>query len=107
MRSRRQFDRFVSLRVALFLGVTPYAWAMGADKRPVKVTYIVLVKTKVPKVQVIETVRRPKDVRRFKELAMSVNSGIKAGCFPRNQSVQNCSKCEFRDGCLGQVAVAA
>ena len=98
---------YSDMQVRLAEQATAYAWAMGADKKPVKVTYIVLVKTKVPKVQVIETVRGPKDVRRFQELAMTVDSGIKAGCFPRNQSVQNCSKCEFRDGCLGQVAVAA
>jgi hypothetical protein len=57
--------------------------------------------------KVIETKRGPEDVRRFQELATTVRSGITAGCFPRNQSVQNCSKCEFRDQCLGQVAQAA
>ena len=98
---------YSDMQVRLAEQATAYAWALGADKKPVKVTYIVLVKTKEPKVQVIETVRGPKDVRRFQELAMTVGSGIVAGCFPRNQSVQNCSKCEFRDQCLGQVAVAA
>ncbi len=98
---------YSDMQVRLAEQATAYAWALGADKRAVKVTYIVLVKTKVPKVQVIETVRGPKDVHRFQELTDSVSSGIANGCFPRNQSVQNCSKCEFRDGCLGQVAVAA
>ena len=98
---------YSDLQVRLAEQATAYAWALGADKKPVKVTYIVLVKTKVPKVQVIETVRGPKDVRRFQELATTVRSGIEVGCFPRNQSVQNCSKCEFRDQCLGQVAQAA
>ena len=98
---------YSDMQVRLAEQATAYAWALGADKKPVKVTYIVLVKTKESKVQVIETIRGPRDVRRFQELAMTVGSGIMAGCFPRNQSVQNCSKCEFRDQCLGQVAVAA
>jgi len=98
---------YSDIQVRLAEQATAYAWALGADKKPVKVTYIVLVKTKEPKVQVIETIRGPKDVQRFQELAMTVNAGIASGCFPRNQSVQNCSKCEFRDQCLGQVAEAA
>jgi putative RecB family exonuclease len=95
---------YSDMQVRLAEQATAYAWSLGADQREVKVTYIVLVKTKVPKVQVIETVRGPKDVKRFQDLALSVGKGISSGCFPRNQSVQNCSKCEFRDGCLGQVA---
>ncbi len=82
-------------------------WALGAVEKPVQLTSSVLVQTKEPKVQIIEPVRGPREVRRFRELAMTVGSGIVAGCFPRNQSVQNCSKCELRDQCLGQVAVAA
>jgi putative RecB family exonuclease len=80
---------------------TTYAALMGSLGRPVRIRFEVLTKTKVPRLQAIETQRDSSDVERLMHEIRMVERAVKAGAFPRNQSPLNCSSCPYRRPCLG------
>jgi hypothetical protein len=67
------------------------------------VLYLVtLVKTKVPKIQVLETTRSLADFQFLMEMAEGIVRSIAAGLFFRNlEYAYGCRNCEFHRACLG------
>ena len=66
---------------------------------PVSVRYTVLVKTKTPQVQHIETVRTDLDISRVGDVIHTVERAINAGAFYPIESAFNCSGCPFFKPC--------
>jgi len=79
-----------------------YALALGRAENPAPVTFRVLTKTKVPKVQVIHVAHDRDSCRQAVDAIREVAGGIEAGCFPRNCSVQTCSGCGYFKKCQGR-----
>ncbi|MCB9833558.1 MAG: PD-(D/E)XK nuclease family protein [Planctomycetes bacterium] len=69
-----------------------------------KVRFIVLTKTKSPKVQEILTSCSWERLDLLRDTIREVDAAIRARSFPRNVSPMNCAGCEFRDQCLGTLA---
>jgi CRISPR/Cas system-associated exonuclease Cas4 (RecB family) len=90
---------YSQMQVDLNLQATCYAAAV-MNGEPVRVRFLVLTKTKVPKVQSITTWRSKEDVTILESVTRHVDSGFQKGVFPRNISVQTCSGCEFKEKCL-------
>lgn len=65
------------------------------------VRYVILTKTKAPKVQELVTHCDAQRQSRLRDTIVAVDAAIQAGAFPRNQSPMTCGGCEFRDRCLG------
>jgi len=65
------------------------------------VEYVVLVKTKVPKVQRIEAVRNVNDFGRLGDIVEAVGRAIDAKSFYPIESPMNCSGCNFFRECRG------
>lgn len=84
-----------------------YAMALGGHQDPAQVTFRVLTKTKVPKVQELADKHDHDSCSQALDTIRAVAGGIEAGCFPRNCSVQTCSGCSYRRQCQGKGALAA
>jgi len=65
------------------------------------VEYVVLVKTKTPKVQRIEAVRNTNDFGRLGDTIQAVSQAIDAGSFYPVESPLNCSGCSYFRECRG------
>ena len=65
------------------------------------VEYVVLVKTRTPKVQRIEATRDAGDFGRLGDIVEAVARSIAAECFYPVESPQNCSGCAFYRECRG------
>ncbi len=63
------------------------------------VDYIVLVKTKTPKVQQLTTNRDPDDFTRLGDLFESVDRAVELGIFYPHENPLNCSGCAYRQEC--------
>jgi len=63
------------------------------------VQFIVLVKTKTPKVQRLNTSRTETDLGRLGDLVQTVDRAVKAEVFYPVESPLNCSNCPFRQPC--------
>ena len=63
------------------------------------VNYVVLVRTKTPQIQRLETVRSESDLFRFGDLVQSVQRAIEAEAFHPIENAMNCSSCPFRLPC--------
>jgi putative RecB family exonuclease len=75
-----------------------YAYELLYQARPRRLKVINFVKTKIPKIVVLETQRSSKDLERFFHLAKVVLSGIQAGIFfPRATFM--CKDCEYSMPC--------
>lgn len=61
--------------------------------------YAVMVKTKLPRVQRIETTRTRADLGRLGDLVQTVDRAVEAGIFYPVESQLNCSSCPFRKPC--------
>ena len=70
-----------------------------ADGRPVKLSFAVLTKTKVPSLTVHEVALDPQQVDRTKRVVERVWQSIQAGHFYPNPTPMNCSTCSYRDPC--------
>jgi CRISPR/Cas system-associated exonuclease Cas4 (RecB family) len=86
------------------LQLTFYAWAYfylyGKPARSLKL--INLIKTKEPKIQVLETKREMEDFTRLYRLMVGVISAIKKGVFyPNPLYTYGCDNCPFRSACRG------
>lgn len=66
---------------------------------PVAVRYVVLVKTKTPQVQCLDTVRDEDDIARIGDIVQSIERAIQAGIFYPVESPMNCSSCAFFKPC--------
>lgn len=102
--SGRSYSQF---QVDLNLQATCYAAAMMRSRKldSVAVRFVVITKTRVPKVQNLVTWRSKEGLDLLASVARNVDQGIQNGVFPRNQCVMNCAKCEYRHACL-KLAVA-
>jgi CRISPR/Cas system-associated exonuclease Cas4 (RecB family) len=66
---------------------------------PVAVRYVVLVKTKTPQIQCLDTVRDEADIGRIGDIAQAIQRVIEAGVFYPIESPMNCSSCPFFKPC--------
>ena len=68
------------------------------DEQP-RVRYTILVKTKTPQVQHLETVRNDSDLSRLGDIVQTVERAIQAEAFYPVESAMNCSTCPFFRPC--------
>lgn len=68
------------------------------DEQP-RVRYTVLVKTKTPQIQRLETIRCDADLIRLAEIVQAVERAIEAKVFYPIESAMNCSTCPFFKPC--------
>ena len=92
--------RFGELEAEASLQASCYAHAVQDryDEQP-RVRYTVLVKTKTPQIQHLETVRNDADVTRLGDIVQAVERAIKAEAFYPVESQMNCSGCAFFKPC--------
>jgi putative RecB family exonuclease len=92
--------RYSELETEMMLQATTYAHAVQQryDERP-GVRYVVLVKTKKPQVQYLETVRTDVDMNRLGDVVQAVEKAIQAEVFYPVESTMNCSGCPFYRQC--------
>jgi CRISPR/Cas system-associated exonuclease Cas4 (RecB family) len=67
--------------------------------RPVHVRYTVLVKTKTPSVQHLDTVRTEEDLHRLGDIVQAVDSAVQSEAFYPIENAMNCSGCPYRQPC--------
>ena len=63
------------------------------------VEYTVLVKTKTPKVQRLQTSRYAEDCGRLGDLVQSIQRAVDLGIFYPVESPMNCTTCPYRQSC--------
>jgi CRISPR/Cas system-associated exonuclease Cas4 (RecB family) len=92
--------RYSELETEMMLQATTYAHAVQQryDERA-GVRYVVLVKTKKPQVQYLETVRTDADINRLGDVVQAVEKAIQAEAFYPVESTMNCSGCPFYRQC--------
>ena len=92
--------RFHDLEADTTLQASCYAHAVREryDQAP-RVRYTVLVKTKTPAVQHLETTRTDADMGRLGDIVQAVELGIAAEAFYPIESTMNCSGCPFFKPC--------
>jgi putative RecB family exonuclease len=92
--------RYSDLETEMMLQATTYAHAVQEryDERA-GIRYVVLVKTKKPQVQYLETVRTDADVARLGDVVHAVEQAIAAEAFYPVESSMNCSGCAFYRQC--------
>jgi CRISPR/Cas system-associated exonuclease Cas4 (RecB family) len=92
--------RYGELETDASLQASCYAHAVQDryDEQP-RVRYTVLVKTKTPQIQHLETVRNDADVSRLGDVVQAVDRGIQAGAFYPVESAMNCTGCPFYRPC--------
>jgi CRISPR/Cas system-associated exonuclease Cas4 (RecB family) len=66
---------------------------------PATVEYTVLVKTKMPKVQRLTTVRTDDDLGRLGDIIENIERAVTAGVFYPVENPLNCSSCPYRKPC--------
>jgi putative RecB family exonuclease len=64
-----------------------------------RVHYTILVKTKTPQIQHLETVRNDKDISRLGNVVQAVDLAIESKAFYPVESPMNCSGCAFYRPC--------
>jgi hypothetical protein len=92
--------RFNELETDASLQASCYAHAVQDryDEQP-RVRYTILVKTKTPQVQHLETIRNDADVSRLGDIVHVVERAIVAEVFYPIESQMNCSGCAFFKPC--------
>jgi putative RecB family exonuclease len=70
-----------------------------ADGRPIKLSFAVLTKTKLPALTVHDVAVDPQQLARTKRIVERVWQSIQAGNFYPNPSPMNCSTCPYREPC--------
>jgi len=95
--SGRRFNEF---EADTTLQASCYAHAVREryDQSP-RVRYTILVKTKTPAVQYLETSRTDADMSRLGDVVQAVERAITIGAFYPIESPMNCSGCPFRKPC--------
>jgi putative RecB family exonuclease len=92
--------RYGELETDASLQASCYAHAVQDryDEQP-RVRYTILVKTKTPQIQHLETIRNDADVNRLGDVVQAVDRAIQAGIFYPVESPMNCSGCPFYRAC--------
>ena len=92
--------RFGELEAEASLQASCYAHAVQDryDEQP-RVRYTILVKTKTPQIQHVETIRNDADVTRLGDIIQAVERAIEAQAFYPVESQMNCSGCPFFKPC--------
>jgi putative RecB family exonuclease len=92
--------RYGELETDASLQASCYAHAVQDryDEQP-RVRYTILVKTKTPQIQHLETVRNEADVVRLGDVVQAVDRAIQAEAFYPVESPMNCSGCPFYRPC--------
>jgi len=90
---------------SLQLAAYSYAVRETTGVRP-RIRVVQLVKTKVPKIEVEETMLSDREEAWFAEVAAEVYDAITRGAFPPNPSWM-CPRCEYRGACRGAMAMRA
>ena len=67
--------------------------------REANVEYTVLIKTKTPKIQRLQTSRYAEDCGRLGDLVQTIQRGVDLGIFYPVESAMNCSTCPYRQPC--------
>ncbi len=67
--------------------------------RDANVEYTVLIKTKTPKVQRLQTSRFPDDCGRLGDMVQTIQRAVDLGIFYPVENPMNCSTCPFRQPC--------
>ena len=82
------------------LQATAYSHAIQQhfDEKP-GIRYVILVKTKKPAIQYVETVRNDEDAARLGDLIQAVERAIDAQAFYPIESPMNCSGCQYYRQC--------
>ncbi len=96
--SGRRFNEFEA-DTALQASAYAYAAQEKFDEDAI-IRYTILVRTKSPVIQQLETTRSELDRGRLGDLAESVDRAIDAGAFYPIENAMNCSGCPFRLPCL-------
>lgn len=82
------------------LQATCYAHAIEhALGKPASVEFVVLVKTKTPRVQRLTTSRTDEDFGRLGDLVRTIDRIVDAGAYYPVESPMNCSSCQYRAPC--------
>ncbi len=92
--------RYGELETDASLQASCYAHAVQDryDEQP-RVRYTILVKTKTPQIQHLETVRNDADITRLGDIVEVVERAIQVGAFYPVESPMNCSGCPFFKPC--------
>ena len=92
--------RFGESETETKLQATAYSHAVQqhCDEKP-GIRYVILVKTKKPAIQIVETMRDDADAARLGDLIQTVERAIDAEAFYPNESPMNCSGCQFYRQC--------
>lgn len=91
---------YSEMEAATSLQPTCYAHAVQETfGESTRVEYTILVKTKTPRVQRLETVRHPEDVERLGDIVQGIERAIAADAFYPVESALNCSNCPYRTPC--------
>jgi len=92
--------RFGESETETKLQATTYSHAIQQhfDEKP-GIRYVILVKTKKPAIQYVETVRNDEDAARLGDLIQAVERAIDAEAFYPNEQPMNCSGCQFYRSC--------
>jgi hypothetical protein len=93
-RSFSEFEAQTSLQADCYFNAS-----LEVFGEPVRFEYVVLVKTKTPRVQRLETVRTVEDMGRFGDLVQTVDRAVQLGIFFPHESPLNCSSCPYRAPC--------
>ena len=82
------------------LQATAYSHAIQQyfDEKP-GIRYVILVKTKKPQIQIVETVRNDEDAARLGDIIQTVERAIDAQAFYPNESAMTCSGCQYYRQC--------
>lgn len=93
-RAYSQIETDTSLQPACYVNAVQQYYS-----QPAHVEYTVLVKTKTPRVQRVETQRNDDDLGRLGDLIETVERGVRNDIFYPVESPLNCSTCSFRQPC--------
>lgn len=93
-RSYAESDSESSLQPACYVNAVREAYGEDAT-----VEFVVLVKTKTPKVQHVAVVRGDDDLCRLGDLVEAVEYAVRSEVFYPNENSRNCSTCPYRKPC--------
>jgi len=93
-RSMSAMEADTSLQATCYANAVNYTFA-----EQVRFQFVVLVKTRTPKVQQLPTARSETDLSRLGDLVQAVERGIEAKVFYPVETPLNCSTCPYRKEC--------
>ncbi len=93
-RSYAESDSETSLQPACYVNAVREEYGEEAT-----VEFVVLVKTKTPKIQRVSTFRNEDDLGRLGDLVEAVEHAVRTGVFYPNENPRNCSTCSYRTPC--------